>query len=596
MAILSKPSRSYASVDHDPNGLSEAGSVPYSYKHELKTFRPRKHLLDSLGLFTDTVALSETHLKRPGGLEGHHGSSFSPLPSAFLSSRQRKQQQEEGRRAEAEHMLDPDFRSTSNFSLDDNHAGPSRKGNRTAGGMLGGSVMRGTSSLSNFKGPGKKSQLSAGVYVDAEGKMHDTEFDPFAAVAEMTRNKSRRRSAFGSERKRGSDSDSTSSEESVDKSGARPVADAKRNEEALRQRRDSERKRFEDISGQAMKRRQSILSQRSVEGGRATPSLKSTEEGPMSVLQHYHLDRLNNRTRSSQGSLHQGSIHRSPLSPTFGHSPSSPLPTVADTDERPEKSTETTSMPPPAVPKSKVEIKPGGTKKVTGFDAPESPHPTIQTPRSASHLALSPARMSTSSRASRASTETAGERTKPPERPREEIFPETPAQTKKREERQRRQARLGYGAGSSSTRLMDNRAASTGARVLPEIEILADDDPRVVIPTDGRSTRLQTKYTQADHVIRPFASASLLDRPSSLRSVGFAGSGTKAPSEILDEGHGGYVPTRWAKGDKMLRVTEDDKERYRPKEWGGKTGDLAGKPEEWRSVFLFGHLILLLTL
>jgi hypothetical protein len=496
MAILSKPSRSYAAVDHDPNGLSEAGSVPYAYKHELKTFRPRKHPLCLSFTITDWIALSETHLKRPGGLDGHHGSSFSPLPNAFMSSRQRKQQQEEGRRAEAEHMLDPDFRSTSNFSLDDSQAGPSRKSSRTAGGMLGGSVMRGTSSLSNFKGPGKKSQLS-GVYVDAEGKMHDTEFDPFAAVAEMTRNKSRRRSAFGSERKRGSDSESTSSEDSVDKSGSRPLADAKRNEEALRQRRDSERKRFEDISGQAMKRRQSILSQRSGEE-RTTPSLKSTDEGAMSMLQHYHLDRLNNRARSSQGFIHQGSLHRSPLSPTFGHSPSSPLPTVADTDERPEKSTETTSMPPPAVPKSKVEIKPGGTKKVTGFDAPESPHPssTIQTPRSASHLALSPARMSTSSRASRASTETAGERTKPAERPREEIFPETPAQTKKREERQRRQARLGYGGGaSSSTRLMDSRAASSGARVLPEIEILDDDDPRVVIPTDGRSTRLQTKYT-----------------------------------------------------------------------------------------------------
>jgi hypothetical protein len=31
-----------------------------------------------------------------------------------------------------------------------------------------------------------------------------------------------------------------------------------------------------------------------------------------------------------------------------------------------------------------------------------------------------------------------------------------------------------------------------------------------------------------------------------------------------------------------LRVTEDEKEKYRPKEWGGKTGDLAGKPEEWK--------------
>jgi hypothetical protein len=144
---------------------------------------------------------------------------------------------------------------------------------------------------------------------------------------------------------------------------------------------------------------------------------------------------------------------------------------------------------------------------------------------------------------------------------------------------------LGYSKASSSRApTADARSVSMGARVLPEIEILADDDPRVVIPADGRSTRLQTKYTQADHVIRPFASSSVLDRPSSLRSFGPAGSGTKAPSEILDEGHGGYVPTRWAKGDKLLRVTEDEKEKYRPKEWGGKTGDLAGKPEEWRSV------------
>jgi hypothetical protein len=163
------------------------------------------------------------------------------------------------------------------------------------------------------------------------------------------------------------------------------------------------------------------------------------------------------------------------------------------------------------------------------------------------------------------------------------LFPETPAQQKKREEKERRQARSGYSGPSNSGRIAGHGGRSVSAsvsnRVLPEIEILADDDPRVVIPAQGPSTRVQTKYTQADHVIRPFAA---LDKPSSIRSLTLAGSGTKAPSEILDEGHGGYVPTRWAKGDKLLRVTEDEKEKYRPKEWGGKTGDLAGKPEEWK--------------
>jgi hypothetical protein len=42
MVILSKASRSYATVEHDPNGLAEVGSVPYSYKREIKTHRPRK--------------------------------------------------------------------------------------------------------------------------------------------------------------------------------------------------------------------------------------------------------------------------------------------------------------------------------------------------------------------------------------------------------------------------------------------------------------------------------------------------------------------------------------------------------------------------
>jgi hypothetical protein len=504
-----------------------------------------------------------------------HSSGF------HMSSRHRKEQAAAGQKAEMDHILDPEFKSVSNFSMDDTQPGPSKRNQRTAGGLLHGPTsLRAASSLSNFKASGNKKSQLGGVYTDAEGKVHDTEFDPFAGISEMTRNKSRRRSAFGSERRKGSDSGSSVSEDSIEKekSPSRPEANGHREELEARRRRESEKKRFEEVSEHAMMRRRSVLSQRSAQSGKA-PSLRSTEDGPMSANLSYHLERLNARSKSSQGS-----VHRSPLSPTFGHSPSSPLPTVADSDERPEKSTETTSMPPPPIPKAKVEFKPSGTVKVTGFDAPPSPMPAQpqSTPRSNTLSAPSPARMSTSSHASRTSSETGREgRTRPPERPREELFPETPAQQKKREEKERRQARSGYSGPSNSGRLVagGNRAVSSGSRVLPEIEILADDDPRVVIPAQGPSTRVQTKYTQADHVIRPFAN---LDRPSSLRSVTLAGSGTKAPSEILDEGQGGYVPTRWAKGDKLLRVTEDEKEKYRPKEWGGRTGDLAGKPEEWR--------------
>lgn len=564
--------------------------------------------------------------------DANPGSSFSPLPPAFnISSRHRKDQVAAGQRAELEHILEPEYKSVSNYSLDDNNAGPSRRKERTAGGLMGnGAGLRSHSSLANFRPragsnstTGQQRQKSGlgGVYVDANGKVHDTEYDPFAGVAEVTRAKSKRRSAFGSDKRRTSDSGSSvSGSSSIDKTASRHGSEgAPKDEEEIRRRRESERKRFEDVASHAaMVRRRSVLSQRSAQdNGRITPSLKSSNinEDTMSAVQNFHLDRLqmqNGRSKSSQGSTYQYDIgkSKSPLSPTFDnhshHSPYNPLPTVADSDERPVKSTEiattarptahtrkssttsTTAMqppPPPApVPKSKVEIKEGGTRKITGFDAPSSPMPSVATPRINPLLAPPSARLSASSR-SRGSSETSREpRTKPPERPREEVYPETPAQQKKREEKERRQARSGVGFAGSSTYSRPptiNFNHGISARVLPEIQILEDDDPRVIVPADGRTTRVQTKYTQADHVIKPFATGSIMAAGGSLSSIPLATS-TKAPSEILDEGQGGYVPTRWARGDKALRVTEDEKEKYRPKEWGGKTGDLAGKPEEWK--------------
>jgi hypothetical protein len=64
--------------------------------------------------------------------------------------------------------------------------------------------------------------------------------------------------------------------------------------------------------------------------------------------------------------------------------------------------------------------------------------------------------------------------------------------------------------------------------------------------------------------------------------VDMGGGGSIDPSTIIDQGTGGYLPSRWASGDRELRVTEDAKEKYRPREWGGKTGDLGGRSEEWR--------------
>lgn len=73
----------------------------------------------------------------------------------------------------------------------------------------------------------------------------------------------------------------------------------------------------------------------------------------------------------------------------------------------------------------------------------------------------------------------------------------------------------------------------------------------------------------------------------SLTSGSAAGTGgyhdsTHTTSAIIEETGGGYVPSRWAKGDRSLRVTTQDKDLYRPREWGGKHGNLGGREEEWR--------------
>jgi len=198
-------------------------------------------------------------------------------------------------------------------------------------------------------------------------------------------------------------------------------------------------------------------------------------------------------------------------------------------------------------------------------------------------------------------------RQKPAERPREQVFPETPAQAKRREEKERRNLRAGR--TSAGSRAVDSVTitASARTRILPEIEIVEDDDPRIIFPPNGQSTRIQTygAHGTIGAVRTHHADPRRIDTSGptrllsdsgrdgsvygnsthSMRGTGGTGGGgdsNKAPSVIIEETGGGYLPSRWASGDRQLRVTEEQKERYRPMEWGGRHGDLGGRTDEWR--------------
>ncbi|CAK9785523.1 hypothetical protein CC85DRAFT_126397 [Cutaneotrichosporon oleaginosum] len=228
---------------------------------------------------------------------------------------------------------------------------------------------------------------------------------------------------------------------------------------------------------------------------------------------------------------------------------------------------------------SRVERAPSGATRVMGFDAgPARPMPVPQSVQKAGRLASESVFSAATSRSSEADRAEARQRPKP--RPREQLFPETPAQAKKREERERRNLRAGR-TRAGELAADSKPGSSSRSRILPEIEIVDDDDPRIVFPPNGPATRIQTRF---DHVIRtPSGSHTTRradDNGSSTRSVGHGSS--KEPSAIIEESGGGYLPSRWASGDRHLRLTEQDKEQYRPREGGGRHGDLGGRPEEWR--------------
>ncbi|WVR03718.1 hypothetical protein IAU60_000713 [Kwoniella sp. DSM 27419] len=636
MTLLTKPSRSYAGVEHDPNGLSPAYQPPHGNGASgsglvsgsalgagVRKLSKKDSSKVEGGFKTYRPPLAETHLRRPLGYDPHPDSKFAPLPPAFhLSGRHKKETALAGQRAELDHILQPEYKSSAGYDGDNGDgasvAGPSRHhSSRTAGGLSGlvdrkgknpAGSLRPSASIASFHAPisgggGRRSGGLAGVYVDSSGKLHDTEFDPFGHVSEMSRAKSRRRSAFGADRRKGSDvsSSSESGSEAGDRTqAARKSIDANgrdrdREEEEIKRRLEMERKRLDDVSGYAAARRRSMMSERS---GRATPSIRSSEDGPPS----FYSANLGPPNGIGRSRSQQGQYIPSPLSPTFSQAgtPSIYSSATSRTAATPheaksmgspaEKTTESTAPPRPET-KSKVEVHKDGSKKITGFDAPISPVP-LYTP-SVGNNYLGPPTVAESVRlsaGSRASSDMGRDRPpKPAERPREELFPETPAQAKRREEREKRTVRPGITSQIGRYAAIDTVVAGSGkGRILPEIEIVEDDDPRIIIPNQGKSTRVQTVH---DHVIRgPFGlaleaqgiSASEAGvggrRASSSRSVG----GGSKPSTIFDE-DGGYLPSRWANGDKALRVTEDERERYRPMEWAPKHGETSATPAQWHT-------------
>ena len=277
------------------------------------------------------VALAETHLKRPAMYDPNPNSAFSPLPSAFNISRtsrsSRKDQALAGQQAELDQILQPEYKASQPDLNDPDSAsiaGPSRSATtRTAGGFAAdkrkgkaaGLGLRASASLSSFKtGPASAGGRVGGIYVDSNGKVHDQEYDPFGNIAEMSRKKSRRKSAFGSNRRIGSGSESgssTGSEAGV--LDSRKSIEGGADEEEIRRRLEVERRRMDEVSSLTAARRKSMLGEKG--SGRATPSIRSSEDGLTSAAST-HMDRLSARSRSQQGYYVP-----SPLSPTFSGQP-----------------------------------------------------------------------------------------------------------------------------------------------------------------------------------------------------------------------------------------------------------------------------------
>lgn len=522
--------------------------------------------------------------------DSHPNSAFSPLPPALnhLSRSARRDQAAAGQRAELDQILQPGYKTDMTDPDSASITGPSRSAT-TAGAYAdrrkksAGMSLRPSASLHSFKN-GSSSKIG-GIYIDSNGKVHDQEFDPFGNVAEMARRKSRRRSAFGQDRRKGSGSSSSSASGS-EFMEARESMDG-HGEEEIRRKLEVERRRMDEVSGLAAARRKSMMSDR----GSGAPSIRSSEDGPPSAASTHM---TNGRSRSQQGYYMP-----SPLSPTFSQHPSYLSRNLSALDHAieespPQKSTERTLPKEKEKPPMSISITDKKTT-VTGFDAPNSARPMTPRPETPNTLAdqFQGLRVPDSGRLSSSSRRSSeySRPPKPPAPPRADLFPETPAQVKRREDRERRTGMKPRGGSLG----VDTVLSQSGrGRTLPEIEIVEDDDPRVIIPEHGKSTRVQLVH---DHVIKgPFSHAlnaqsgagingRRASGDASLRSIGLVGSGSKAPSTIIDEGHGGYLPSRWASGDKQLRVTEDEREKYRPREWGGKSGDLGGRHEEWKWVY-----------
>ena len=602
------------------NGFGN-GEASSSKVEGFKTYKPRES--DVVPSHTETyvsAALAETYLRRSPLPDPHPDSAFAPLPSGLNIHLHRKDKDKEraAQRAEVDRLLQPGYRTSLDGDGLTSMAGPSRNTRtmtspRKALNGIGGNNMRTTQSMGAFQGIRPMGSGRGGVYLDASGHIHDRDYDPFAKVAEMSKAKSRRKSAFGTDRRKASSSTvstASASDAGNEPNGVSDSADAadkspeQVQEDDLKTRQEVERRKQEELSSVTVAKRRSILSDRSSVTGRATPSLRSSDDGS-AVPTSSALDRFNSKSRSR--------TITSPFTPGYNHLTATTTSSFAARtqlssvgDSPPQKTSEVTS-PHSTYHRSRAKT-PNSTivndKKitVTGFDAPVTPVlPSLPQPDSvASHIDGNKLKVPNSGRmsvASRRSTDSA--RPRPLERAREDIFPETPAQLKRREDRERRSGKVGpSGVNTLTSRVgslaIDTSLTSSGGRILPEIEIVEDDDPRIVFPEGGKTTRVQKTH---DHVIRgPFSHAlqaqssggSVLGRQSSpdlarIASVqsqpgAAGGSGSRPPSSFLD-GPSGYLPSRWATGDRDLRTTEEAKDKYRPLEW--KPGD-PSTHDDWK--------------
>lgn len=384
------------------------------------------------------------------------------------------------------------------------------------------------------------SSRALGVYIDGEGRLHDKEYDPFEKVRSLSRRKVERRRVFGAAREDESEVGSDLSGSGVGFAG------------------------FDNGRGGGGLQRNQVKA-----GG--YQQQQQGQEGEEWDDADKEPETMGNRTRSNTLNW---SEYDSGISAT------SPRPGVAR-----EREFEDPTSP---------------TRKSIGQNDPLSPMTATSSQPSSSQYVQRHA--SSSTRAG--STRTTQKRME--ERPRSLLFPATPAQVAAQKIKERNAPHRGT-AGSKTQHQHQHHHTSQPAQRTHRMDDVVIEEEQLRPPVApfnpmyggekrGKSPASSIKSGKGkhrdsgDHTYTYGHHGGAGRRPSTQSQPHAHGhqhhlqdgvSGVQhASSSVFSAGDMGYLPSRWARGEREFRAGEEELDKYRPMEFRGTREDQ--KEPEWR--------------